>query len=171
MTANLTLHYKRVMYLLEPSDRARAAAGKYVLVRETEDGEVVIEHKGVALPARAFEKDARVRQGAIVDNKVLAAALTDIQRQQQERDARVLATKRMTLREEDLFRQSQGEVLPEERSRRGTRPTIRQVALAKLAPPGDAMASSSPSSSRVDQILAQTLQRLNGSTAPEAPLA
>jgi hypothetical protein len=41
-----------------------------VLVRETEDGEVVIEHKGVALPARAFEKDARVRQGAIVDNKV-----------------------------------------------------------------------------------------------------
>ena len=74
VTANLTLQYKREMYLLEPSDRARAAFGKHVLVRETEDGEVVIE----PLPARAFEKDARVRQGAIVDNKVLPAALIDI---------------------------------------------------------------------------------------------
>jgi hypothetical protein len=91
-------------------------------------------------------------------------------KQQQERDVRVLATKRMTLREEDLFRQSLGEVLPAGRSRRGTHPTIRQVALTKLAPDA-AMASSSPSSSPVDQILAQTLQRLNGSTAPEAPQA
>lgn len=82
VTQNLTLHYKRTLYLLEPSDRARAAAGKYVLVRELESGEVLIEHRGVALPAQAFAKDDRVRQGAIVDNKMLAAALTGIQRQQ-----------------------------------------------------------------------------------------
>lgn len=117
VTQNLTLHFKRVMYLLEPSDLTRAVAGKYVLVRETEAGEVVIEHKGVALPARAFEKDVRVRQGAIVDNKALAAALVDIQRQQQERDLRTLATRRMTLRDEELFMKALGE--PVERERRG----------------------------------------------------
>jgi hypothetical protein len=64
VTQNLTLHYKRIMYLLEPSDRARTAAGKQVLVRETNDGEVAIEYKGVALPARKFVKDARVSQSA-----------------------------------------------------------------------------------------------------------
>lgn len=47
-----------------------------------------------------------MRQGAIVDNRLLAAALIDIQRQQQARDARTLEHKRMTLREEDLFRKS-----------------------------------------------------------------
>jgi sensor histidine kinase regulating citrate/malate metabolism len=46
VTRNLTLHYKRVMYLLEPSERSRAAARRQVLVRETEEGAVVIEHKG-----------------------------------------------------------------------------------------------------------------------------
>jgi hypothetical protein len=56
---------------------------------------VVPEHKGVPLPARAFEKDARMRQRAIVDNKVLAAALIDIQRQQRARELRIMATKRM----------------------------------------------------------------------------
>jgi hypothetical protein len=57
-------------------------------VRETHGGDVVIEFKGVALPARAFEKDARVAQGAIADNKSLAPCWpTDVQRQQLERDA------------------------------------------------------------------------------------
>lgn len=154
VTSNLTLHYKRVLYLLEPSDRARAVAGKYVLVRETEDGEVVSEHKGVALPARAFEKDARVRQGAIVDNKVLAAALTDIQRQQRERDVH-MATRRMTLREEELFAKALGE--PAERERRGTRPTIKERALARLA---------GGQTTTVDRILEQALERLHA----EAPI-
>jgi hypothetical protein len=93
----------------------------------------------------------------------------DIQRQQQERDARTLASKRMTLREEDLFRESLGETLPAERSSRGTRPTIRQLALAKLANPRTI--GPSTSSSVVDRIPAQTLQRLSGSNAGEAPQA
>jgi hypothetical protein len=157
VTQNLTLHYKRTLYLLEPSDRARAAAGKYVLVREPEDGEVVIEHKGIALPTQAFAKDDRVRQGAIVDNKMLAAALTDIQRQQQARDARTLGGKRVTLREEDLFRKSLGELGLQER-RRGRRPTIKEAALAR-------MAAEQTTTSVVDHILAQAIDRLAAAQA------
>jgi type II secretory pathway predicted ATPase ExeA len=45
-----------------------------VLVREDEDGEVVIEYQGLRLPTRVFPKDAaRIEQGAIVDNKRLHA--------------------------------------------------------------------------------------------------
>jgi hypothetical protein len=86
LTQNLTLHYKRMLYIIAPSPEARAAAGRQVLARETNDGAVTIEHKGVALPARAFPKDARVDQAAIVENKVLSAALADVQQRQRERD-------------------------------------------------------------------------------------
>ena len=63
-------------------------------MRETEDGPVVIEHNGVALPARAFVKDARVTQGDMVNNKALSVALQEIPRRQRERDAQMFATKR-----------------------------------------------------------------------------
>lgn len=118
VTQNLTLHYKRIMYLLEPSELARAAAGKKVVVRETNAGDVVIEYKGVALPARQFVKDARVSQGAIADNKILGPLLAQIRAQQEERDAQTLATKRLTLRDEDLMRKSMGQTgLPTRRKR------------------------------------------------------
>jgi hypothetical protein len=122
-------------------------------VREFEDGEVVIEHKGIALPARPFIKDARVRQGEVVANKVLGAALADIQHQQELRDSRMLETKRMTLREEDLYRKALGEVGLPERRRRG-RPTIKELALARIA------AERRAPTPTVDRLLAQTLERL-----------
>jgi hypothetical protein len=109
LTQNLTLHYRRVMYLIEPSDFARSAAGKHVQVRETNDGEVVIEYKGVALVARKFIKDARVNQAAIADNEILGPLLAEIQKRQQERDAETLATKRLTLRDEDSMRKGMGQ--------------------------------------------------------------
>lgn len=106
------------MYLVEPSDFARSAAGKYVQVRETNEGEVVIEYKGVALAARKFIKDARVNQAAIADNKILGPLLAEIQKRQQERDAETLATKRLTLRDEDMMRKAMGGAgLPTRRKR------------------------------------------------------
>ena len=118
LTQNLTLHYRRVMYLIEPSDFARSAAGKYVQVRETNDGDVVIEYTGAALPGRQFVKDARVNQAAIADNKILGPLLAEIQKRQQERHAETLATKRLTLRDEDLMRKEMGQTgLPTRRKR------------------------------------------------------
>lgn len=62
LTSNVTLHYKRVMYVIEPGPIAESAPGKRVLVREDDSGQVFIEYRGAALSARAFPKDARVRQ-------------------------------------------------------------------------------------------------------------
>jgi transposase len=122
LTGNLTLHYKRVMYLIEPCPAAESARGKRVLVREDQSGCVVVEYKGMPLAAHAFPKDARVRQGAIVENKLLGHTLTLIQAYQQERDANTLRTARLTLRDEDLMRKSMGEVgLPNGRRRRKPR--------------------------------------------------
>jgi hypothetical protein len=165
VTQNLTLHYKRVMYVLEPSKLSQAAANKSVLVRETNEGTVVIEFKGTALPARAFFKEARVDQGAIADSKVLGAALADVQLKQQARDARTLTSKRLTLRDEDLMRKAMGE--PGLPARRG-RPTIREKALARIAAEtasGAAHASSMPAArvaagSAIDELIAQTIGRL-----------
>jgi hypothetical protein len=82
------------------------------------EGEVVIEYKGVALASRQFVKDARVCQGAIADNKILGPLLAQIRQQQEERDAQVLATKRLTLRDEDLMRKNMGQArLPTRRKR------------------------------------------------------
>jgi hypothetical protein len=124
VTENLTLHYKRVMYLLEPSEASLRAAGDKVVVIESHDGTVTIEYKGQALPARAL-LNARVEQGAIANNKILSAVLVDVRRKQLEREA--LEPKRMTLREEDLRLKSLGE--PGLPARRAVgRPTIRELA-------------------------------------------
>ncbi len=152
---NLTLHYKRVMYLVEPSEAAQSAAGRQVLVRETNDGVVSIEHKGVALPARAFPKDGRVDQAAIVENKVLAAALMDVQRRQQERTTETLAKRKLTLRDEDLLRKSMGGAGLA--ARRPGRPTVREQALARQAAE---QTRNTAGGAVVDQLVAQTVQRL-----------
>jgi hypothetical protein len=148
------------MYLLGPSELSRAARGKQVLVRQTNDGKVVIECKGAALPARAFAKDARVAQAAIADNKVLGPLLADIQQRQHERDATTLATKRLTLREEELVRKGMREAGQPARRAPG-RPTIRELALARLG------AEARTSGSVVDQLVAQTVKRLADSQPPE----
>jgi len=64
LTINRTLHFRRVMYVVDESAAADAARGKRVSVREYEDGSVHIEYMGVPLQARAFPKNARVHQGA-----------------------------------------------------------------------------------------------------------
>jgi hypothetical protein len=159
LTDNLTLHYKRVLYVIEPGSVAEAARGKRVTVVESADGDVQFEYRGERLQARAFPKDARVAQAAIVENKILGAALTDIQRQQQERDANTLATKRLTLREEDLMRQAMGEPgLPTRRQ--GRRPAVERT------PTEFPKSAAPPASSTVDHILAETLARLATSTSP-----
>ncbi|MDD9945987.1 MAG: ISNCY family transposase, partial [Myxococcales bacterium] len=91
LTNNLTLHYKRVMYVLDKTDQeARRAMGKRVDILETEDGKVRIRFEGRDLPARPFDKQGHVRQGAIVENKLLSAALKHAQEQQKKRDRELL---------------------------------------------------------------------------------
>jgi hypothetical protein len=106
VSRNLTLHYKRVMYLLEPTAEAHAVKDKRVRIYEDDDGNVSIRSGDVELAARPFAKDSRagVTPGDIVDNKLLGAALTQIRAQQLAREQARL-DKARTERERRLVNQ------------------------------------------------------------------
>jgi hypothetical protein len=105
VTRSLTLHYKRVMYVLDKTPAARKAMGQHVTIYETDDGEVSIRHDGRELPARAFNKDGYARkQGAVVENKHLEAVLQYARRVQQERDEEQLRSRRLTKRDQRLLK-------------------------------------------------------------------
>jgi hypothetical protein len=78
----LTLQYDKVMFILEPSEQAKAAIGKRVTVVDYPDGRLAIRYRGVELAYRTFDKVRQVSQAAIVENKQLGAALAFIREQQ-----------------------------------------------------------------------------------------
>jgi transposase len=137
LTDNLTVHYKRVLYVVYDTPAAAEARGKRVDVREDEDGTVHIEYRGTELSARAFAKDAQVNPGAIVDNKALGHTLRVIQQAQQERDEERLRTKRMTLRDKDKLRKAMGiqEELHAKPKRAHKPPTYPPMRLSITPPP------------------------------------
>ena len=67
-----------MIFILEPSEPAKAAIGKYVTVFDYPDGRLSIRHNGVELAYRTFDKVRQVDQGAIADNKQLRAVLAMI---------------------------------------------------------------------------------------------
>ncbi len=105
LSRNLTINYKRVMYLVEPGPETQTLAGQRCRVHEHEDGHVEVRHGNKPLPCSVFfDKDPCVRQGAIVANKRLGAVLSTIRRDQQERDRQRLARRRLTIREKNRIR-------------------------------------------------------------------
>jgi hypothetical protein len=79
---NLTLHYDRMMLILEPTPVTRALASKMVEVVNYPDGRFAVRHRGADLPFRVFDKIQTVEPGTIVDNKRLTAVLAQVQTQQ-----------------------------------------------------------------------------------------
>jgi hypothetical protein len=75
VTKALTLHYNKVLFILDPTETARPLAGKRVDVCEYPDGRLEIRHGELVLPYRVFDKIRQVNQAAIVENKHLDAAL------------------------------------------------------------------------------------------------
>ena len=78
----LTLQYDKVMFILEPSEQAKAAIGKRLTVVDYPDGRLAIRYHGIELAYRTFDKIQQVDQGAIVENKRLGAALAFIREEQ-----------------------------------------------------------------------------------------
>jgi hypothetical protein len=78
----LTLQYDKVIFIVEPSEPATAAIGKYVTVFDYPDGRLSIRHNGVELAYRTFDKVRHVNQGVIADNKHLGAVLAMIRDEQ-----------------------------------------------------------------------------------------
>ncbi len=87
VSQSLTVHYDRTAYILEQTPLSLAAAGKELEVIEFADGPVILRFQGVDLPYRMFDKERRVDQAAIVDNKRLGPLLQLIQAEQLKRDA------------------------------------------------------------------------------------
>ena len=82
VSASLTLHYDKMLILLEPNEDTRALARQRVTVINYPDGRFAIRHKGLDLPFRVFDKLRKVDQGAVVENKRLGAVLAHIRERQ-----------------------------------------------------------------------------------------
>ena len=85
MSRALTLQYDKILFILEPSEQAKAAIGKRVTVVDYPDGRLAIRCRGVELAYRTFDKLRQVDQAAIVENKQLGAALAFIRDEQHRR--------------------------------------------------------------------------------------
>jgi hypothetical protein len=88
VTRNLTLHYDRMMLLLDPTPLARGLVRKKVEVVNYPDGRFAVQFNGTALSFRVFDKIQTVQPGAIVDNKRLSAVLEQVKAQQAHYPAR-----------------------------------------------------------------------------------
>ncbi len=105
ISRQLTVHYKRDLYVLTDTLATRRLRGATVDVREAEDGTVTLHAQGRPLAARLFPKDhAQIAPGAIVAYPHLAGALTWIAAQQRERDQARLANPQLSGREKQRLR-------------------------------------------------------------------
>ena len=87
VTHSLTVQYDRVMFILKPNDITRVLSRKKVTIYDFPDGRIEVRHQGLALPYRMFDKDRRVDQAAIMDNKRLGPLLALIRAEPIQRDA------------------------------------------------------------------------------------
>ena len=104
VSKSLTLNYKRVLYVLDPNEAARAARGQRVGIEEREDGSLSLWHGEHALLATAFPKEHGVQQGEVVDNKRLSEVMDVIKERQRKRTEAKVAKPATTLRKALLLR-------------------------------------------------------------------
>ncbi|WP_376967992.1 ISNCY family transposase (plasmid) [Azospirillum sp. A26] len=79
----LTLSYERKLIMLEETELTRGLVGQYVDTYAFADGRLEVRWKGVALSYRAFDKDQRVSQADVVENKRLSAVLAQVKEMQE----------------------------------------------------------------------------------------
>jgi len=106
VSKDLTLRYRRGLYLIEPSPEALRLRGKRCRVHEDADGRLEFRDGSRIFPFRAFEQERRVTQGDIVSNKRLGAVLSKIQTDQRNRDKEYLASEKVTLRKKQRIRRA-----------------------------------------------------------------
>jgi Winged helix-turn helix len=82
VTHNLTLHYDRMMLILDPTPLARGLVRRKVVVVNYTDGRFAVQFNGMPLAFRVFDKIRTVDPGTIVENKRLGAALALVKQQQ-----------------------------------------------------------------------------------------
>jgi hypothetical protein len=98
VSKSLPLNYKRVLYVLDPNEAARAARGQRIRIEEREDGSLSFWHGESALPATAFPKEHGVQHGEVVENKRLSEVMDAIKERQREHIEAKAAKPSTTLR-------------------------------------------------------------------------
>jgi hypothetical protein len=105
ITRQLTVHYKRDLYVLEDSIENRRLRGATAVLSEAEDGTITVRPNGRVLASTLYPKDhARLASGEVVDHKRLDGVFAWIAAQQRERDAARLANPKITLRGKQRIR-------------------------------------------------------------------
>src|SRR5713101_2453688 len=100
ISRQLTVHYKRDLYILEDTVATRRLRGATAVVSEAEDGTVRIRVNDSLLAARRYPKEhAQLDPGVIVEHKHLDGVFDWIAAQQQARDLGRLANPKITRRE------------------------------------------------------------------------
>jgi hypothetical protein len=82
VTQNLTLHYDRMMLMLDPTPLARGLVRKKVEIVNYPDGRFAVQFNSTSLGFKLFDKIQTVQPGDIVDNKRLSAVLEQVKAQQ-----------------------------------------------------------------------------------------
>jgi hypothetical protein len=104
ISRQLTVNYKRDLYVLEDSLENRRLRGKTLMISEDAQCRVTMRANGRVLAARRFAKDhAELEPGTVVEHKHLDGAFAWIAAQQQARDAQRLASPKLTRREKQLL--------------------------------------------------------------------
>src|SRR6058998_2828552 len=105
ITAQLTVNYKRGLYVLEDSVENRRLRRTTALVSEAADGTVTIRGNGRVLAYRLHPRDhARLVPGVVVEHQHLDGVFAWIAAQQHDRDAARLANPKVTLRAKKRLR-------------------------------------------------------------------
>lgn len=76
---SLVVHYERMKFILEDSEHARSAIGRYVETYSYPDRPLKIRWKGISLPYRIFDPaQQRVTHAAVTENKRLSEVLAHV---------------------------------------------------------------------------------------------
>ena len=89
----LTLSFEQKRIMLAQTELTSGLAGRYVDLFVFADGRVDVRWKGLSLPYTVFDKEQRVSQAAIVENKRLGEVLAFIKAQQDARKPVRIKTK------------------------------------------------------------------------------
>ena len=99
LSRNLVVHYKRVMYLVDPTHENKRFAQNKIDVLEWVDGSVELWFEGIKLDYTVYDKTPRVNEAAVVDNKRLGTVLSFCQELQNKKEEELLSSGKLTLRE------------------------------------------------------------------------
>lgn len=86
LSQSLTLRYDKVIFILDPTERATSLAGQKVIVCDYPDGRLEIMHESFILSYRTFDTLRSVHRSPVVENKRLDDMLSLVAQMQEGRD-------------------------------------------------------------------------------------